>query len=295
MNKAATQAVPASSTWRNVGLLLRKVCDHTHKTRWAAFLLAFFLIPSATSAAIVTTLPPLTGLVLMLDAEADVHCLLPPGADAHDFQLTPKQVQSLKQADLLVRSSFDDGHWSGISLAGRTLDLWPEQAHAWLSPAAVINILPRLAEALQLLAPEREQAITLALSKALSHAYAMNVRWYKALETYHERGVIMQHNAWLPVLAAYKVPVWSVLESQHHGDNIGPHQLEKALNQLRVHPDALLWGNHRHVNRALEWLHQHQESGHAPLVYFDPLGDCGTTWLQLMQANLDLLEKASRP
>ena len=262
------------------------------------FLFAFFpflIAPSAATAAIVTTLPPLTGLVLMLDAEADVHCLLPPGADAHDFQLTPKQVQSLKQADLLVRSSFDDGHWSGISLPERTLDLWPEHAHAWLSPAAVINILPNLAELLQSLAPEREQAIAQALSKALSHAYAMNVRWYKALEVYHARGVIMQHNAWQPVLAAYKVPVWTVLESQHHDENIRPHQLEKALDQLRAHPDALLWGNRRHANRALEWLNQHQESGDAHVVYFDPLGDCGTTWLQLMQANLNLLEKASRP
>lgn len=231
----------------------------------------------------------------MLDAEADVRCLLPPGADAHDFQLTPKQVQSLKQADLLVRSSFDDGHWPGLSLPDRTLDLWPEQAHAWLSPAAAINILPRLAETLKLLAPEREHAIAQALSKALSHAFAMNIRWYKALEVYHERGVIMQHNAWQPVLADYKVPVWSVLESQHHGENIGPHQLEEALNQLRTHPDALLWGNQRHANRALEWLKQHQGSEQTALVYFDPLGDCGTTWLQLMQANLDLLEKASRP
>jgi ABC-type Zn uptake system ZnuABC Zn-binding protein ZnuA len=123
----------------------------------------------------------------------------------------------------------------------------------------------------------------------------MNVRWYKALEAFHERGVIMQHNAWQPVLDAYKVPVWAVLESQHHDENIRPHQLEKALEQLHTHPDALLWGNRRHANRALEWLHQHQQSGHATLVYFDPLGDCGATWLQLMQANLDLLEKASTP
>ena len=290
MNPNSAQPMPSLPPL----LFYRKVWKSTLNQ---LFLFAVFLLfsPSFANAGIVTTLPPLTGLVLLLDPQADVHCLLPPGADAHDFQLTPKQVQSLKQADLLIRSSFDDGHWSGINLPGRTLDLWPEHAHAWLSPAAVINILPNLAEVLLILAPEREQAITQAMSKALSHAYAMNIRWYKALEAYHARGVIMQHNAWQPVLAAYKVPVWTVLESQHHDENIRPHQLEKALNQVRAHPDALLWGNRRHANRALEWLNQHQKSGHAPLVYFDPLGDCGTTWLQLMQANLDLLEKASRP
>jgi len=260
-------------------------------------LFAFFpllLTPYVASAGVVVTLPPLAGLVLLLDPEADVQCLLPPGADAHDFQLTPKQVQLLKQADLLVRSSYDDGHWSGIKLPGRSLDLWPEQAHAWLSPAAVINVLPSLAEALQLLAPRREQTIRLALSKALSQAYAMNVQWYKALEAYHERGVIMQHNAWLPLLAAYKVPVWSVLESKHHGDNIGPHRLEKALKLLDDHPSALLWGNQRHSGRALQWLQEHQSSSEkAKLLKFDPLGDCGMNWLQLMQRNLNILSGSS--
>ena len=296
MTYAAPQTPPKSCALRHARQLLKKVLGSSRKTCWAAVLLALCLSPSAAAAGIVTTLPPLTGLVLLLDPQADVQCLLPPGADAHDFQLTPKQVQSLKQADMLVRSSYDDGHWSGISLAGRTLDLWPEQGHAWLWPAAVINILPKLAEALQLLAPEREQAITQALSKALSHAYAMNIRWYKALEAYHERGVIMQHNAWQPVLAAYKVPVWAVLETQHHGDDIGPHRLEEALRLLNAHPNALLWGNQRHASRALQWLQEHQSSPQkAQLLNFDPLGDCGSTWLQLMQANLDLLEKASRP
>jgi len=249
---------------------------------------------NASAKGIVTTLPPLTGLVLLLDPEADVHCLLPPGADAHDFQLTPRQVQGLKSADLLIRSSYDDGHWAGISLPERTLDLWPGQAHAWLSPAAVINILPGLAEALQLLAPEREQAITQTLSKALSHAYAMNIKWHKALEPYHERGVIMQHNAWQPMLTAYKVPVWSVLESGHHGDDIGPHRLEQALGLLHAHPGAILWGNQQHASRALQWLQEHASNTAKPrLLLFDPLGECGMTWPQLMQRNLDILKQAA--
>jgi len=292
MNPTDCQTLSPTIAFPSSGITWRKACN------MLPFLIFFVmsLLPLPAGAGIVTTLPPLTGLVLLLDPEADVHCLLPPGADAHDFQLRPKQVQTLKQADLLVRSSFDDGHWSGISLPGRTLDLWPGQAHAWLSPAAVINILPKLAEALQLLAPQREQAITQALSKALSHAYAMNIKWYKALEAYHERGVIMQHNAWQPALAAYKVPVWAVLETQHHGDDIGPHRLEEALGLLNAHPTALLWGNRRHAGRALQWLQEHQTASEkARLLDFDPLGDCGMTWLELMQLNPDLLEKASTP
>jgi len=248
---------------------------------------------NASAKGIVTTLPPLTGLVLLLDAEADVHCLLPPGADAHEFQLTPRQVQMLKQADLLIRSSYDDGHWSGIGSHRRSFDLWPTQAHAWLSPNAVRDKLPALAAELQALAPERRAQIAAALTRALQACDAADADWRKALAPYREAGAIMQHNAWAAVLQHYGVPVWSVLESGHHGDAIGPHRLEQALGLLQAHSGALLWGNRRHASRALQWLQEHAGNGAWPrLLLFDPLGECGMTWPQLMQRNLDTLRQA---
>jgi ABC-type Zn uptake system ZnuABC Zn-binding protein ZnuA len=249
---------------------------------------------NALAKGIITTLPPLTGLVLLLDGEADVHCLLPPGADAHDFQLTPRQVQGLKSADLLIRSSYDDGHWSGIGAKRRSFDLWPTQAHAWLSPNAVRDRLPALAAELQALAPERSAQIAAALTRAIKACDAADADWRKALAPYRDAGAIMQHNAWAPVLQQYGVPVWSVLESGHHGDDIGPHRLEEALGLLHTHPGALLWGNQRHASRALQWLQEHAGNGARPrLLLFDPLGECGMTWPQLMQRNLDILKQAA--
>jgi len=251
--------------------------------------IAFFLLPMVSRATIVTTLPPLVGMVLLLDTEADVHCLLPPGADAHDFQLSPRSVQTLKQAKLLIRSSFDDGHWPGLSLPGHSLDLWPETAHAWLSPENVRQQLPRLAAVLQKLAPQRKQRISKALIQALQQCDAIDSALKQTFMRFRKDGVIMQHNAWEKVLKAYHVPVWNVLESHHHGDNIRPRRLESALTQLAKHPAAALWGNKRNANRGLEWLNNHREKrGQAAkkLLLLDPLGKCGMNWMQLMQANL---------
>jgi len=293
MSHTATLSALLSRAFPLPRLLLRQVCGRSRQMFMqllvqACALFALCLAPSVAMAGIVTTLPPLAGLVLLLDAEADVRCLLPPGADAHDFQLAPRQVQALKKADLLIRSSYDDGHWAGIALPGHSLDMWPEHSHAWLSPATVRAKLPELAAALQRLAPNRSEQIADALQQAEEACNDFDKAWRQALAPYRDHGVIMQHNAWQPALRDYGVPVWSVLESSHQGDAIRPHRLEEALALLRAHPGAILWGNHRHTNRGLQWLQQH--SGQKTrLLYADPLGDCGQTWAQLMQANLDML------
>lgn len=252
-------------------------------------------IAPAGAAGIVTTLPPLAGLVLMLDGKAEVHCLLPPGADAHDFQVTPRQAQSLREADLLIRASFDDRHWSGVQLQERTLDLWPTRSHAWLSAKDVRSKLPELAQALQRLYPQRSAQIQAALGRALDLCDTMDGLWDKALAPWRSAGVIMQHNAWQSMLQEHGVPVWSVLENGHHGESIAPHRLEDALNLLHAHPSALLWGNQRHAGKALQWLQEHSDGADTPLLNFDPLGDCGMRWPQLMQRNLDILTQAGRP
>lgn len=249
-------------------------------------------ITPAAASGIVTTLPPLAGLVAMLDPEAEVHCLLPPGADAHDFQITPRQVQMLKQADLLVRASFDDRHWSGIDLPGRSLDLWSARGHAWVSPAAVRDKLPELAAALQKLYPQHAAHISTALAGAEQACTEMDASWTKVLAGLRTGGVIMQHNAWQDMLTAHGVPVWSVLENGHHGESISPRRLQRALDLLQAHPGTVLWGNVRHASKGLQWLQEHAGGARPKLISFDPLGDCGMGWKELMQHNLDLLTGA---
>jgi len=254
-------------------------------------LLGFLLYaatPNAAQAIIVTTLPPLSGLVSMLDAKAEVYCLLPPGADVHNFQITPKQVQQIKHADLLLRASRDDGHWPGLNMAVQRLDLWPKKDHAWLLPSEVRRILPLLAGRLQDIAPAHRQSIAQSLKRALRVCDELEMAWKQALTPFQQRGVIMQHPAWRRLCEHFNVPVRAVLEPRHHG-SVRPRQLEHALNLVRAHTGILLWGNVHHSNRGLTWLSEHSDN--RPVLRFDALGPCNMAWDQLIRWNLKRLKQ----
>ncbi len=245
---------------------------------------------AARAAGVVVTLPPLAGLVRLLDDGADVRCLLPPGADAHDFQLAPSQADALARASLLVRTSRDDGHWRGLR-AVRTLDLWPETDHAWLLPSEVHEALPRLARELERLAPERRPRIETRLARALKQVDDVEAAWRTALAPLIGRGVVMEHPAWRRLAERFGLPVLAVLEPSHHG-GVRPRRLEEALTLLRERPGVMLWGDARHANRALAWLSR--RAGNRPVLMLDALGACGQSWTELMQANIARVTSFSR-
>ncbi|MDX8398321.1 MAG: metal ABC transporter substrate-binding protein [Mariprofundaceae bacterium] len=263
------------------------------------------------AATVITTLPPLASLVTWLDPKLDVNCLLPRNADPHHFQLTPRQVESLQQGQLLIRSSVDDGHWPSLHSSIPTLDLWPiKQAlthqhehehkhenqipiinHNWLNPQAVSLILPKLAKQLIQHFPEHQSMIETQLKVALAQSQALWLQWQSTAQSqgWQHKGVIMQHPSWRTLFKALDIPIRAILESEQHGHEYGPKKLEKALQILQQHPQTLLIADKNHSNRTLLWLQSHHTS--SPIISLDALGSCKQTWPALMVQNLNLLKQ----
>jgi len=259
-------------------------------TRLFLAAMLWLCVPSMTWAATISvTLPPLAGLVMLLDAEADVQCLLPAGADPHHFQMQPRTVERLQQSALLIRASRDDGGWPLPALHGNTLDLWPDTDHGWVSPAAVREALPVIAQALINMQPEQEQHIQLRLKQALQQVTQVETAWQQALKPGKTTGVIMQHPSWRRLLQEMGVPVLDVLESGHHGHEFGPHMLEHAQAKLKKHPGAWLLADAGHSATALDWLAAHSDVP-AHRITLDALGRCKQPWDVLMLANIQQLD-----
>jgi len=255
----------------------------------AAVMMSAPLYVSATEIAV--TLPPLAGLVSMLDKQAQVLCLLPAGADPHHFQLTPRKIEALNRTQLLIRASLDDGGWALSPNHLRTLDIWPATDHGWLNPKTVRTALPRIADELIRLHPGQAKAITASLNKALQQTREIEQSWHTALSTAKVSGILMQHPAWKGLMQSMGVPILTVLESAHHGHEYGPHKLEHALTTLDQHPDAWLLADSNHSNRALDWLARHAAHP-ARQITLDTLGECGLPWPQLMYRNIARMKAA---
>ncbi|MDQ7004387.1 MAG: metal ABC transporter substrate-binding protein [Ghiorsea sp.] len=248
------------------------------------------------------TLPPLSGLVLALDPQLNVQCLLPNNADPHHFQLTPKQVDSLQQANLLIRSSRDDQSWAMLHSGTPSFSLWQDnddpqhkhtqhhETHAWLNPKLVMDELPHLAEILIQTNATHEQNIQVQLKRSQKQAQHIWQQWELLVQQQNlkQRGIMMQHPSWQGLFEALGVPIRSVLESAQHGQEYGPRKLEKALNVLKKYPQTVLIADSNHSNRALTWLQKHTGN---PIIALDALGQCGESWSSLMQRNIEALNK----
>jgi len=266
-------------------------------------------INQAHATTVVTTLPPLAGLVHWLDPQAEVITLLPANADPHHFQLTPHQVETLNTATLFIRSSRDDGQWPLLNTHATLFDVWPRESdahhhednhesdhehlkgnHAWLNPQAVKTILPDLSTQLIRIYPAHAEAIRSQLSQANHQIDTLWQAWQDvaAQQQLKQHGVMMQHPAWQGLFEALHIPVLAVLESEQHGQEHGPHKLENALIQLQEHPKALLIADASHSNRTLDWLQRHHSA--SIILTLDALGTSDETWPELLQRNLHSLQ-----
>jgi len=259
-------------------------------TRFILSLSLLLAVPFSTSAAeIAVTLPPLAGLVKMLDSQAEVMCLLPKGADPHQFQMQPRTLEKLAKTRLLIRSTFDDSGWPLPPSHKNVLDLWPDKDHGWVSPKEVRSILPVIAKALIQLHPNQTETMNHKLETAIATTYTIEKQWQQQLEAVKASGVIMQHPSWHRLMVDMQIPILNVLESGHHGHEHGPQALDLALHGLEEHPDAWLISDAGHNNRALLWLEDH--SDHAPHhITLDALAECGTSWDELMRQNLKQIQ-----
>ncbi|MDX8376848.1 MAG: zinc ABC transporter substrate-binding protein [Mariprofundales bacterium] len=250
---------------------------------------------AANQAAIVVTLPPLAGIVNLLDNSLDVQCLLSAGADPHHTSLRPRQMEQIKSSSLLIRAGIDDAGWKIpiLSSQTKTLTLWSEHDHAWLLPAQVQKILPILAEKITQLYPQHANIIAenlQLLQKEDGILQKTAIKWQNLFQQQSSSGVILQHGAWQHLFATYGLPVLMVLDATH-GHDARPRHLEKALRLGKQHPDAWLIASANSSTRVMDSLAKRLGRNYYRL---NALGSCEQSWSELMLNNMQILQNTPK-
>lgn len=144
--------------------------------------------------------------------DATVINLTPPGAEAHDIELTAQQVAQIADADLVL---YIPGFQPAVDEAvqqqagDRALDvtqaitLLPGDPHVWLNPLNMAIIGDEIADRLSTTTPDLAGAVQDGAAALSSAMETLNDEWKAGTTTCANRDLVVSHEAFGYLAAAY--------------------------------------------------------------------------------------------
>jgi zinc transport system substrate-binding protein len=145
-------------------------------------------------------------------SRATVVSLTPAGAEPHDLELTSRQVDQARRADVLLY--LGHGFQPAVEeLAGQTegeaidllagLPVVDDDPHVWLDPALMNRITTRVAQALREADPDGKAAYDLAEAKFRDRLVALDTRYRRGLADCDRNVVLVSHASFLYLTSRY--------------------------------------------------------------------------------------------
>jgi len=175
---------------------------------------------------------------------ADVENLLPPGAEPHDFQFTPREMKRLEEADVVVINGLGMENWldrvMGAQEHPKTLVVasdglkdqlitrlpylnplhpdasdpvsGPPNPHIWLDPQLARHAVTNILQALQKADPSNAAAYASNAAKYLARLDKLDADLEAGLSSYKGRAIITFHDAYPYFARRYGLDVVAVIE-----------------------------------------------------------------------------------
>ena len=236
----------------------------------AAALLMVLGLPhpaEATQLAVITTTRDLQSLTEAVAGDtAQVTSLVPPGADAEEYEPRPGDLLRLRGASMLVRVGLGYDEWLdrliaqhgnpslarggerqvdasvGIPLLevqGRSVELQSgghahglANPHYWLDPANAEIITSNIAAGLAHLAPEKAAVFAANRERFLGVLATRLAGWQQQLAPYAGMAVVAYHNGWPYFARRFRLNITAVIEPKE-GVPPGPARLARIAATMR--------------------------------------------------------------
>ena len=219
-------------------------------------------------------------------ADLQVECLLQPGEDPHQLQLTPRQSQALRQARLVLINGYgltpaladqrgaiavaelavpdspplsakgDHGHDHGHRHSGAHSAAHGESErdpHVWHDPRQAAAMVAVVSRQLQQLEPAAAAAIA-ARAQAMQNTLAALHRWnqqqFASLPA--PRLLASGHRSFASLARAYQLQELPLVDGGSSAEVLRPQALQANLSRLRQQPPARLFAEQLPASRSLQ-------------------------------------------
>ena len=244
------------------------------------------------SKTVVAAFYPLAWAAEQIAAEGvEVVNLTPPGAEPHDVELSPRDVETIRDAHLVIYASggfqpaVEDAVSGREGLSVDVLDGEPDP-HVWLDPVRFAEVTRSIGRALERPGPAALLADELS---RLDQSYRLG------LERCERRTVVTSHAAFGHLAARYGLTQLSLTGSSPEAEP-GPRELEGLIDDVRASGATTVFSEPLVSDRVAETVAR--EAG-AEVAVLDPLEGlsadrlaAGDDYLTAMRANLAALRKA---
>ena len=223
--------------------------------------------------------------------EIEVVNLTPAGAEPHDLELSPRDVETLRDAELVVYAGrgFQPAVEDAVETReGRSLDVLragERDPHVWLDPLRFASVADRIAGALGRPDGAREVSSALGL---------LDVELRRGLERCERRTIVTTHAAFAHLATRYGLTQLSLAGSSPESDP-GPRELEQLVEEVRASGATTVFAEPLVSDRLAETVAREAD---ATVAVLDPLEglsedrlDAGEDYLTVMRDNLTALRE----
>lgn len=241
---------------------------------------------------VVAAFYPLAWAVEQVAAEdVEVVNLTPSGAEPHDVELSPRDVEAVREADLVVYvgGGFQPAVEDAVAdRDGPSLDVLDgdQDPHVWLDPVRFAGAVEEIAERLGRAGSAQE---------VVKEVEALDAAYRRGLERCERRTLVTTHAAFGHLAARYGLTQLSLAGRSPEAEP-GPRELERLVDEVRASGATTVFAEPLVSSRLAETVAR--EAG-AEVVTLDPVEglseerlEAGEDYVSVMRANLAALREA---
>ncbi|MDP2728362.1 MAG: metal ABC transporter substrate-binding protein [Dehalococcoidia bacterium] len=259
---------------------------------------------------VAVSIPPLADLVRQVGGDrVESEVLVPPGASVEIYEPTPRQIQFVAQAQMLVLNGLGLEFWAGNVVKGsgnanllvvNTSDGVPgliggEQGggfnpHIWLDPTKARVQVEHIRDALIQTDPASAEAYRAAAAKFSDQLAALDQEIANRVNTWRYKQFIAFHPAWQYFAARYGLEQVASIE-EFPGKEPSPQYLANIAQKARSLGAKAIFAEPQLSLKAAQTIAS--ETGKEVLILDDLGGVQGRiAYEELMRYNVDQMEKA---